>query len=137
MSIQEKVIHALEEMGYKPIVDDDGDVMFRYQMKSLYVLGTQKDDCNFLVVALPQFYEIDEGNEIKALTVCNKLTREMSLAKVFIDRTLQNVTAHYEFYFCDDDCLTSHLSNSLEIIGRIRSLFYQTLKEFDDLEDEK
>ena len=51
MSIQEKVIHALEEMGYKPTVDDDGDVMFRYQMKSLYVLGTQKDDCNFLVVA--------------------------------------------------------------------------------------
>lgn len=50
MSIQEKVIHALEEMGYKPTVDDDGDVMFRYQMKSLYVLGTQKDDCNFLVV---------------------------------------------------------------------------------------
>lgn len=58
-------------------------------MKTIYVLGTQQEESKYLVVMLPQFYDMNEGEEIKTLTVCNKLTRDVTLAKVFIDKTLK------------------------------------------------
>lgn len=38
------VISVLEDMGYQPRVDSDGDVLFRFQMKHLYVLATQQEE---------------------------------------------------------------------------------------------
>ena len=72
MDKRSMVISVLEDMGYQPRVDSDGDVLFRFQMKHLYVLATQQEETPFLVVMLPQFYEMSEGEEIKVLTVCNK-----------------------------------------------------------------
>ena len=132
MNKRELVKNVLEVMGYKPMVDDDGDIAFHYQMKTIYVLGTQQEESKYLVVMLPQFHEIHEGEEIKTLTVCNKLTRDVTLAKVFIDKTLKDVTACCEFYFCDEECLDTQLKHSLEILGQIRSVFYKALEELDD-----
>lgn len=132
MTKRELVTSVLESMGYKPTVDDDGDVMLRYQMKTIYVLGTQQDDSQYLVVMLPQFYEIEEGEEIKTLTVCNKLTRDVTLAKLYIDRNLKDVTASCEFYYCDEECLSSQIEHAMDIIGRVRSTFHRAMREFDE-----
>lgn len=123
---------ALEAMGYRPTTDNDGDVMLRYQMKTIYVLGTQLEESKCLVVLLPQFYEMDEGEEIKTLTVCNKLTRDLTMAKLYIDKTLKDVTACCELFYCDEECLRSQLERSLEIIGQVRSEFYKAMREFDE-----
>lgn len=132
MTKQELVISALETMGYKPTVDDDGDVMLRFQMKTIYVLGTQQDDTKYLVVMLPQFYEIKEGEEIKTLTVCNKLTRDITLAKLYIAPNLKDVTASCDFYYCDEECLNSQLEHALDVIGQVRSTFHKAMREFDE-----
>lgn len=132
MTKRDLVISTLEAMGYRPMVDKDGDVMFRYQMKTLYVLGTQQDDSTYLVVLLPQFYEIEEGDEVKVLTVCNKLTRELKQTKIYIDQTLKDVSANCEFFYCEEACLRSQLEQSLGIIAMVRSTFNQTLKDFDE-----
>lgn len=132
MTKRELVISVLETMGYKPTVDNDGDVMLRYQMKTVYVLGTQQEESTYLVVMLPQFYEMNDGEEIKTLTVCNKLTRDVMLAKLYIDKTLKDVTASCEFYYCDEECLCSQLEHALDIIGQVRSTFHKAMREFDE-----
>lgn len=132
MNKRDLVKNVLEVMGYKPMVDDDGDILLHYQMKTVYVLGAQQEESKYLIVMLPQFYEMREGEEIKTLTVCNKLTRDVTLAKVFIDKTLKDVTACCEFYYCDEDCLEAQLKHSFEIIGQIRSTFYKTMGEMSD-----
>lgn len=132
MNKRDLVKLTLEVMGYKPTIDDDGDILLHYQMKTIYVLGTQQEESKYLIVMLPQFYEMREGEEIKTLTVCNKLTRDVTLAKVFIDKTLKDVTACCEFYYCDEDCLEAQLKHSFEIIGQIRSTFYKTMGEMND-----
>lgn len=119
-------------MGYKPKVDDDGDIVFCCQMKTIYVLGTQQEESKYLLVMLPQFYDMNEGEEIKTLTVCNKLTRDVTLAKVFIDKTLKSVTASCEFYYCDEECLYSQFEHSLDIIAQIRSVFYKAMREIEE-----
>lgn len=132
MDKRSMVISVLEDMGYQPRVDSDGDVLFRYQMKHLYVLATQQEETPFLVVMLLQFYEMSEGEEIKVLTLCNKLTREVRLAKIYIDTNLTEVTASCEFFYCDEASLRLQLEHSLVILGRVRSVFRQALVEFEE-----
>lgn len=132
MTKNEMVMSALEAMGLKPHVDDDGDVALRYQMKNFYVLCTQDEDRDFLVVMLPQFYEISEGDEVKVLAVCNKVTRDVSLVKVFVDQTLKNVTATCEFYYSGEDGMRCGLEHSLKNLGMIRSTFYKELRDMSD-----
>lgn len=128
MDKRSMVISVLEDMGYQPRVDSDGDVLFRFQMKHLYVLATQQEENPFLVIMLPQFYEMSEGEEIKVLTLCNKLTREVRLAKIYIDTNLTEVTASCEFFYS----LRMQLEHSLVILGRVRSVFRQALVEFEE-----
>ena len=129
MDKRSMVISVLEDMGYQPRVDSDGDVFFRFQMKHLYVLATQQEENPFLVVMLPQFYEMSEG---EVLTVCNKLTREVRLAKIYIDTNLTEVTASCEFFYSDEAALRLQLEHSLVILGRVRSVFRQALVEFEE-----
>ena len=77
MTKQEMVVSVLQSLGLKPKIDDEGDVFVRYQMKTFYVMGTNSDDEDYLVVVFPQMYEIDEGEETKVLAACNKTTREL------------------------------------------------------------
>ena len=131
MTRQEMVVSALQMLGYKPQIDKDGDILIRYEMKSFFVLGTQTEE-DFLSVIFPQFYELEEGEETKALAACNKLTRDLKLAKVYIDQTFKNVSASCEFYYNDEDSLKMGLEKSLEILGLIRSGFVKTIRTFGE-----
>ena len=73
-----------------------------------------------------------EGEEIKVLTLCNKLTREVRLAKIYIDTNLTEVTASCEFFYSDEASLRLQLEHSLVILGRVRSVFRQALVEFEE-----
>ena len=128
MTKQELIINSLEKMGYSPTVDDDGDVMFRYQMKYLYVMNTRNDE-PFVTLLLPQFNEVEDGKELLVLGVCNKLTRDLKLAKVYIDRSFKNVSASCDFYYVNEEALEDSLKQSLQLLGSIRTVFRKELSE--------
>lgn len=131
MPKQEMVVSVLQSLGLKPKIDDEGDVFVRYQMKTFYVMGTNSDDEDYLVVVFPQMYEIDEGEETKVLAACNKTTREIKLAKVYIDQSLKNVSASCEFYYNDEESLKVCLDKAIDILGMIRISFIKAMRSFD------
>lgn len=131
MTKQEMVVSVLQSLGVKPKIDDEGDVFVRYQMKTFYVMGTNSDDEDYLVVVFPQMYEIDEGEETKVLAACNKTTREIKLAKVYIDQSLKNVSASCEFYYNDEESLKVCLDKAIDILGMIRISFIKAMRSFD------
>ena len=131
MTKHEIVVSVLQSLGFKPQIDDDGDIFVRYQMKTFYVMGTNSDDEDYLVVVFPQMYEINEGEETKVLATCNKITREIKLAKVYIDQTLKNVSANCEFYYNGEESLKTCLDKAIEILGMVRSTFIKTIRSFD------
>lgn len=131
MTKQEMVVSVLQSLGLKPKIDDEGDVFVRYQMKTFYVMGTNSDDEDYLVVIFPQMYEIDEGEETKVLAACNKTTREIKLAKVYIDQSLKNVSASCEFYYNDEESLKVCLDKTIDILGMIRISFIKAMRSFD------
>lgn len=131
MTKQEMVVSVLQSLGLKPKIDDEGDVFVRYQMKTFYVMGTNSDDEDYLVVVFPQMYEIDEGEETKVLAACNKTTREIKLAKVYLDQSLKNVSASCEFYYNDEESLKVCLDKAIDILGMIRISFIKAMRSFD------
>ena len=128
MTKHEMVVSVLR---LKPQIDDDGDIFVRYQMKTFYVMGANSDDEDYLVVIFPQMYEVNEGEETKVLAACNKITREIKLAKVYIDQTLKNVTASCEFYYNGEESLKTCFDKSIEILGMVRLTFIKTMRSFD------
>ena len=122
MTKKEQIVKVLKELGYKPQVDDEGDLMIRYQMKSIFVLFGDDDD-QYVVLTMPQFFDIEEGEEPVALTVCNKLTRELKLAKVYVDYTFKTVSANCEFYYTDAESLKDNIVRSLKFLGVVRTMY--------------
>ena len=131
MTKHEMVVSVLQSLGFKPQIDDEGDIFVRYQMKTFYVMGLNSDDEDYLVVVFPQMYEVNEGEETKVLAVCNKITREIKLTKVYIDQTLKNVSASCEFYYNVEESLKTCLDKAIEILGMVRSTFIKTMRSFD------
>ena len=131
MTKHEMVVSVLQSLGLKPQIDDEGDIFVRYQMKTFYVMGANSDDEDYLVVVFPQMYEVNEGEETKVLAVCNKITREIKLAKVYIDQTLKNVSASCEFYYNGEESLKTCLDKAIEILGMVRLTFIKTMRSFD------
>lgn len=131
MTKKELVISVIESLGYKPQADDEGDLLVRYQMKSMFVLIGEEDD-PYLSIVYPQFHEIEEGEETLVLTACNKVTREVRLAKVYIDQTLQSVSASCEFFYTDEESLKQCIDRSLHILGIIRTVYRQAKRKLSE-----
>lgn len=128
MNKRELILRVIEGLGYKPQVDDDGDVMIRYQMKTIFVLVGDEDD-TYTLLTMPNFYDVEDGAEHIALAVCNKLTRDLRLAKVYVDQTFKYVSANCEFYYTDEASLKLNIENSLKILGVVRTLYKKTQDE--------
>lgn len=132
MTKKEQIINVLERMGYKPKIDKEGDIMLRYQLKTLFFLVNDDDEENFVNVILPQFAEIDDGEETLYLAACNKVTRGTRMVKVYVDQTFKNITASCEFYYANDESLEFNLQKSLSILSIIRTLYRNSIKELSE-----
>jgi len=129
MTKKELIMSTLEEkMGYCPEVDEDGDIMVAYQLKTIYVMTGDEGE-QYVSVMLPQFHEIEDGKETLALAVCNKMTRELKFAKVYVDQTFKHVTATCEFFYSGKKSLTQNLEKSLELLGVVRTVFRNDMEE--------
>ena len=73
-----------------------------------------------------------EGEETLTLAVCNKVSRDVKLAKVFIDHTLVSVSASCEFFYTDMESLKNNVEHVLGILGMVRSTYYKAKAEFTD-----
>ena len=123
MSKKEQLMSVLQSMGYSPKYDDDGDVLLIYQMKTVYFLLHEDDEDNYLSVMLPQFIDIEEGEESLALAICNKMTRELKLAKIYVDQSFKTVTGTCEIFYANDEALEYSIRRSLRMIGLLRSQY--------------
>ena len=133
MKKKELIMSTLEKMGYSPKVDDDGDVMIRYQLKRIYMLADYDDEeDSFLAMVLPQFYEIEDGKETLALAICNKMTRELKVIKVYVDQTFKNVSASCEFIYTDEKSLEQCIRRSLQMLSVVKSCFRDSITELSD-----
>lgn len=130
MTRKELIMGILEDMGYKPEYDSDHDIMFQFQMKTIFILTSDnEDDDAYVSVMLPQFNEVEEGQETLALAVCNKMTRELKMLKVYIDSTFKSINATCEFFYANEESLRMLIDRSLNVLGVARSIYRKNKEE--------
>lgn len=123
MKKKELIMSVLEKIGYSPEIDNDGDIMFPFEMKTIYVL-TEDDDEPHISMIHPKVYEIEDGQETLALAVCNKMTRERRMVKVFIEEhSFKRVLANCDFFYANEDALESNIRHSLDVLSGACTIF--------------
>ena len=84
-SIKAHVWSLLEQEGYRGVeADEDGDVRFKAEGRSLVVIFND-DDPGYLRLALPSFWPIDDDAErVNAYRVANNITRDTKCVSVVV-----------------------------------------------------
>lgn len=129
MTKRELIINTLTEIGYNPTIDEDGDVAFKCQKKSLVVEHVNEDDDNFLVVLMPAIAAINEGEELLYYAVCNKMNRNIRVVKHIITEEMKYVVLTYEMVYTDES-LKMQLENAIGNLIGARNQFAQTVAEY-------
>jgi len=132
MTKKELIMAAIEKMGYSTEIDEDGDIMFQYQMKTLYAMTSDNEEDQYISLLLPRVNEVEEGEEPLVLAVCNKMNRELKIMKVFIDNTFKNVGATYEFNYANEESLELNLTKALDMMGVVRTLYRHETEELSE-----
>lgn len=130
---QERIVNILTDLGYKPIVDKDGDIYLMYQMRHVYIIVSHPID-TYYSVFLPTIYNVDEGEEQLVLAACNKMTREIRCMKTFLDENYKKVCSVFEFY-STEDYLSSQIKEALDTIVSAPRLFTKQMKEIINLKN--
>lgn len=106
------MLDFLSDEGFRPGVDEDGDVYFKFE-GSTYVVITSSDEATVLTLVLPSFWPLDDAAErARALEAAMDAHRHVRIGRVTVLEA--NVTASVNAYLPDADSFRSVLLTSLE-----------------------
>jgi len=101
--------------GFRPEVDEDGDVRFRHEGRTLYLFRDEKDR-DYFRVALPGAWECESPEEeSRALAAVNAVNRDLKTVKcVLVDGV---VWASVEQFFDPPEAFGPVFTRLLDVIG--------------------
>jgi hypothetical protein len=89
-------LEYLRENGYRPQLDGDGDVVFKYEGKT-FLIFVDEEDPGFFRLVFPNFWPIeDEAERVRAWQAATEATASTKVAKVFLVE--DNVWASVELF---------------------------------------
>ena len=89
----------LNEEGYRPSIDEDGDVAFKFEGGN-YFISIYEDDEEYFQLVYPFFWEIENDEEReRAIAACIETTRGQKSVKVFMVKDNNDVSAATEAFF--------------------------------------
>lgn len=73
----------LSKEGFKPSLDDDGDINFKHEGRWLYLMFGDEHE-HFLQIVAPYVFDVDEKNETDALKACSAINMQYMVTKAFV-----------------------------------------------------
>ena len=126
MAKMEEIINYLQNEGLMPKKDEDGDIVFKYQMKNFIIFDTT-DDEQYLQIALPGIYDVTEENLVEVLAACYSVNRGIKVAKAIITGDNKSVWVVYESMLDTTPVYDDIVPRSLEILMAAQKSFYETI----------
>ena len=124
MKTSELVFQYLQEQGLQPKIDEDNDVVFKYQMLT-FIYFNNDDDEQFFRLALPSIFDVTEENRVTVLEAVNEVNKVMKVAKLVIPRT--NVWISAEIMMDSTPVLDDLIPRLLNILLNARTEFYDQI----------
>ena len=126
MAKLDEIINYLQGEGLMPRKDEDGDILFKYQMKNFIIFDTT-DDEQYLQIALPGIYDVNEENLVEVLAACNNVSRSIKVAKAIVTGDNSSVWVVYESMLDTTPVYGDIIPRSLEILLAAQRSFYETI----------
>lgn len=114
MSKAEMYLEHLREEGFAPRLDDDNDVVFKYEGKTFF-LSCDDEDEPFFRMLLPAFWDIEsEEEECRVLKAVTTVNTRMKVVKLIVMR--QNVWASVELFLDPFESFKSFFVRCLDLL---------------------
>jgi len=83
MTKKKLFMRFLREDGFRPKIDEDDDIVFKFEGKTHYIETNESDESYFRLI-LPNFWQIDTPEEEShALVVMSEVNAEIKVAKIY------------------------------------------------------
>ena len=123
MTTPQAVLDFLSEEGFRPSVDNDnGNIHFRYEMRS-FIFVNNDDDETFFQLVMPGIFDVTSDNRDIALEAANKVNRTTKVAKAVVFD--EGVALFYEIILDQNPEVGSVLSRGLGILNFARQKFFE------------
>jgi len=122
------VMDALKEEGFAAHLDDDGDVVLKYEGLS-YIYIFEDDDGRYIRCVLPNIWNLESDAEIeKAYKACSYASREIKVAKAYVTKK-NNVWIAAEMFFPDIKSLLPILMRPVSAVQSCANKFAEFMRE--------
>jgi hypothetical protein len=114
----ERCVEFLKAEGFRPSVDENGEVCFRFE-GGHYVAQFQPDDPEYARLLYPYFWPLRNDDEVRrAFAAANEVTKLTKAAKVFVvaDRGRGDVCASIESFVQCPEQFEAGLGRSLRTL---------------------
>ena len=92
MTKKKLFMRFLREDGFRPKIDEDDDIVFKFEGKTHYIETNELDESYFRLI-LPNFWQIDTPEEEShALVVMSEVNAEIKVAKIYQRKDSINAT---------------------------------------------
>ena len=115
----------LQEQGYFPEIDDDGDVVFRHE-GGTYIITVEEDE-DFFRLIFANFWALeDKAERAKAVRAAHDVTRAVKAAKVFCVR--ENMWCTLEAFHSPPENFRPVLKRSIRAVQAAVARFVELMR---------
>ena len=133
--IQALYMDTLAEEGFRPKIDEDGDIIFKSEGRSLYI-RLYADDTEYMQLVMPNFWKIESDEERVCATIAaNHATRVTKVTKVFV--TKENTCASIEMFLPSPDLFAKVINRSVAALRNGAEHFVEKMKEMEHKEEDE
>lgn len=126
METKEKVFQALKRFGLMPQEEDDGRILFFFQM-TLYMYVPDADDPGYVAIYTPDIHEVGEGNEVEVMQVVNECNMKMKASKLMMVGNA-SVWGAFEMYVADGEEFDDMIRRGIICLHDTKSMFEREMK---------
>lgn len=119
----------LQDEGYRPYVDSDGDVAFKVEGYNFYVLSYADDD-NFLSILLPGIISIADGEYAAGIIAADNICRSKKVVKAYLNSDNDLINLSIEMILDNNPEIGSIMERSIRLLNNARTALKE---EFNDL----
>jgi hypothetical protein len=126
--LQNRYLAYLREEGYSPSVDGDGDILFKIQGKSYYIMIDAKD-AKYLWLSYPNFWNANTAQRRRQATMAaSYASARTKVARVYLDSN-NYVSASSEVFLNDPDDFRDFFPRMINTITTAVDYFEEYLEE--------
>lgn len=124
MTTTESVLEFLRKEGFCPEVDENGSIVFKYQMVTFLLINNEEDN-DFFQLTIPYIYDVTDDNRDIMLEAANKTNTTMKVAKICVID--DSVWALFEILLDQSPAVEDIMPRALNILMATRQTFYENI----------